>query len=96
MNKNARQQDPPPLGGITRCLFETFFTLDAEEPVKRRVLEHLIAVAHKAAPAQGLQSLGGALVRKAAETGDSQAAFFLSLVPPTVRTTQTPAKRSAC
>lgn len=41
-------------------------------------------MAHKAAPEQGLQSLGGALVRKATETGDSQAAFFLSLVPPTV------------
>lgn len=46
-------------------------------------------MAQKAAPSQGLQSLGGALVRKATETGDAQAAFFLSLVPPTVRLHQT-------
>ncbi|CAN0408534.1 unnamed protein product, partial [Ectocarpus sp. 12 AP-2014] len=69
---------------VCRCLFETYFTLDAEEAVKRKVLQRLVAVAREAAPGQGLGSLGGALVRKAAETGDSEAAFFLSLVPPTV------------
>eukprot|EP00752_Nemacystus_decipiens_P014731 g13119.t2 len=69
---------------VARCLFETFFTLDAQDSVKRRVLQNLIAVALEAAPSQGLESLGAALVRKATETGDSQAAFFLSLVPPTV------------
>lgn len=87
LNCPIKPPEPPPPSLLrkTRCLFETFFTLDAEDSIKRRVLEHLIAVAHEAAPSQGLQSLGGALVRKATETGDLQAAFFLSLVPPTVR-----------
>ncbi|CAM9634972.1 unnamed protein product [Ectocarpus fasciculatus] len=75
---------PRPDTVCSRCLFETYFTLDAEEPVKRQVLQRLVAVAREAAPGQGLESLGGALVRKAGETGDSEAAFFLSLVPPTV------------
>lgn len=95
IHENARQRTvgtPAParplIGGQIRCLFETFFTLDAEDSVKRRVLGHLIAVAHKAAPSQGLQSLGGALVRRATESRDSHAAFFLSLVPPTVRVTR--------
>ncbi|CAM9942146.1 unnamed protein product, partial [Scytosiphon promiscuus] len=69
---------------VCRCLFETFFTLDADEAVKERVLESLVAIVRRAVPGQGLESLGAALVRKAAETGDSGAAFFLSLVPPTV------------
>ncbi|CAN0042510.1 unnamed protein product [Ectocarpus sp. 6 AP-2014] len=69
---------------VCRCLFETYFTLDAEEAVKRKVLQRLVAVAREAAPGQGLESLGSALVRKVAEAGDSEAAFFLSLVPPTV------------
>lgn len=74
----------PRTAGISRCLFETYFTLDAAEPVKRSVLDCLIGVARDAAPGQGLEPLGAALVRRAAETGDSQAAYFLSLVPPTV------------
>ena len=86
---HARSREPSfPTGGIIRCLFETFFTLDAEEPVKRAVLDRLVGVAHEAAPGHGLAPLGAALVRKAAETGDSQAAYFLSLVPPTVCTEQ--------
>lgn len=53
--------------------------------MKRQVLESLIVVSQRAAPGQGLGSLGGALMRKTAETGDVDAAFFLSSVPPTVR-----------
>lgn len=70
---------------MSRCVFETYFTLDTEEDVKQRVLKSLIAVSSKAVPGQSLASLGGALVRKATETDDVGAAFFLSLVPPTVR-----------
>lgn len=69
----------------TRCLFETYFTLDAAEGVKRQVLESLIVVSERAAPGLGLEALGGALMRRTAETGDEDAAFFLSSVPPTVR-----------
>lgn len=71
-----------------RCLFETYFTLDAAEAVKRAVLESLIVVSQRAAPGQGLGPLGGALMRKTAETGGADAAFFLSSVPPTVREAQ--------
>ena len=69
-----------------RCLFETYFTLDAEEAVKRSILVSLIAVGQRAAPGRGrLESLGSALMRKTTDSCDSSAAFFLSLVLPTVR-----------
>lgn len=67
-----------------RCLFETFFTLDAELEIRQKVLQALVLVGRRAAPGQGLGSLGGALARRAAETGDEGAAYFLNLVPPTV------------
>lgn len=82
---NPSLQPPRHLAEYERCLFETYFTLDAEEPANRIILQNLVAVAREAAPGQGLEPLGGALVRKATETGSSEAAFFLSLVPPTVR-----------
>lgn len=66
-------------------MFETYFTLEAEESTKRNVLHELVLISQRAAPRQGLESLSGALMRRAAETIDSDAMFFLSLVPPTVR-----------
>lgn len=73
---------------VTRCLFETFFTLDCEAEKKRAILESLVAVARRAAPDQELTSLGGPLIRKVSEARDeggaTGAAFFASLVPPTV------------
>lgn len=79
----------------TRCLFETYLALVAEEATKRKVLEALIHASQRAVPGQGLESLGGALMRKSAENGDSDAAFFLSLIPPTVRTTGPPQREGA-
>lgn len=78
-------QTTNPKSILLRCVFETYFTLDAKADVKRRVLKLLIEVSRRVTPKQSLASLGATLVRKTAETGDEGAAFFLSLVPPTVR-----------
>ncbi|CAM9979891.1 unnamed protein product, partial [Choristocarpus tenellus] len=68
-----------------RCLLETFFTLpEGSRGDKRAIIERLLVIARRAAPNCRLKDLAGPLMHRVADGGYCDAAFFLSLVPPTV------------